>query len=278
MSKLINTNTAYQIKNKRTEDLLVLDMVDEIFKRRREHIFRMPKPTSPVIACMSGGMDTTINIGVLLEDFKLKVYPFFINRGQTNYKWEKNSVEFFNQYYKERYPDLYNNYIEIELDSPPKAYKDILQKTKDLKDNSRMRNMVAYPARNPIIALTGMEYGYALQSKGIFPKTVFATHMSDDPPYHSALTALRIDNLLMCHISGDYNWQFTSIPIERELGNYYGKVKYIKWAVDHNIPIEKSRSCYKDDPIHCGECYPACINRKKAFKDAGVEDKTKYMK
>ncbi len=128
------------------------------------------------------------------------------------------------------------------------------------------------------IALTCMEYAYALQSKGLFPKAIFAVHTADDPVFHSTLTAIRITNLLMCQITSDYNWQFISIPLEKELGNYYGKSRLVKWASENNISIEKTRSCYKDTELHCGTCFPACQNRKKAFKNAGVEDKTFYTK
>lgn len=156
------------------------------------------------------------------------------------------------------------------------AYKAELRNTKNMIDNSALRKNVAYPARNSIIALTGMEYAYSLQSEGIFPKTVFSVHTADDPVFHSTLTAVRIANLLMCQITSDYNWQFISLPIEKELGNYYGKEILVKWSGENNIPIEKSRSCYKNEPIHCGICSPACLNRKKAFQEAGVIDKTVY--
>ena len=121
-----------------------------------------------------------------------------------------------------------------------------------------------------------MEYAYSLQSKGVFPKTIFSVHTADDPVLHSTLTAVRMTNLLMCQITSDYRWQFISLPIEKNLGNYYGKEIMVKWCDENNIPIEKTRSCYKDDPVHCGKCSPACLNRKAAFKKAGVLDKTIY--
>ena len=41
--------------------------------------------------------------------------------------------------------------------------------------------------------------------------------------------------------------------------------------------IFKTWSCYSNEKIHCGVC-ESCNNRKKAFLDAGIEDKTRYQK
>jgi 7-cyano-7-deazaguanine synthase len=42
-----------------------------------------------------------------------------------------------------------------------------------------------------------------------------------------------------------------------------------------NAPMEMSYSCYMGDEVHCGAC-ESCMRRKRAFEQAGVEDKTKY--
>lgn len=49
----------------------------------------------------------------------------------------------------------------------------------------------------------------------------------------------------------------------------------------HDLGIEdamaKTWSCYKGGDVHCGKC-GTCVERKEAFRLAGVEDKTKYAK
>jgi 7-cyano-7-deazaguanine synthase len=42
-----------------------------------------------------------------------------------------------------------------------------------------------------------------------------------------------------------------------------------------NVPLELTWSCYKGEMYHCGEC-STCRERKQAFKEAQVTDKTKY--
>ncbi len=40
--------------------------------------------------------------------------------------------------------------------------------------------------------------------------------------------------------------------------------------------VFKTWSCYENYKLHCGKC-ESCNNRKKAFVEAGIVDKTKYM-
>jgi len=42
-----------------------------------------------------------------LEEFGLEVYPFFVNRGQRSYQQEKQSVEYFSNIFKLKYPKLF---------------------------------------------------------------------------------------------------------------------------------------------------------------------------
>ncbi len=258
------------------EDLNLLSEVDKIFKKRRNFIIRLPNSGEPVVTCLSGGLDSVANIVILLEELKVQVYPFFISRGQTNYKWEKKAVDFYDKLFSEKYPKLYRPCLEIELSVPGKAYKKELIATKCLDDYPLVRKRASYPARNPIIFLTGMEYAYSLQAKMIHPKTIFASTHTEDGAYHSALTSLRCQNLLMCQITGDWFWQFTSIPLEKEFGNYYSKARMLQFAHGCGIPLEQTRSCTHGGELQCGLCTMACMDRRLSFKKAGIEDKTKY--
>jgi hypothetical protein len=55
----------------------------------------------------------------------------------------------------------------------------------------------------------------------------------------SSLTALRCSNLNVCVCENDYQWQITSIAIEKTLGFYLNKSDLIPLAQEENIPIEK---------------------------------------
>jgi len=235
----------------------------------------MPAKGESVVACLSGGQDSVANIGILLKEFGLNVYPFFINRGQSNYKYEKEAVDYFNAFYKKKFPGLYHDYLEITVNTPGVEYKDLLRKTKRMVDDIPLRHNISYPARGPIVFLTGMEYGYSLQVKGIEAKTIFASNMSSDFSYHCSQTWVRLMNILFCQILNDWSWQFISLPIETEFGNHYDKDVFIKWAYQNGVPLHKARTCVKSFDIECGDC-PTCWDRRRGYKEAGVKDPTKY--
>lgn len=277
MTKLINKKgKKYRFESKVNEDSGLLKILDEFFKKKRGYVAKMPESGESVVACLSGGQDSVANIGILLKEYKLNVYPFFINRGQSNYKYEKASCEYFNKFFKKKFSKLYHDYIEIKVMTPGLKYKKLLRQAKRQVDPLPLRHNISYPARNPIIFLTGMEYGYSLMAKGVKVKTVFASHVSSDGSYHCSQTWTRLMNLLMCQILNDYSWQFISIPIETAFGNYYDKDIYIKWAYENGIPLHKARTCVKNFDIECGDC-PTCWDRRRVYKEAGIKDPTKYM-
>jgi len=57
--------------------------------------------------------------------------------------------------------------------------------------------------------------------------------------------------------------------------SYITKAEIVRLGVEVNAPMELSWSCYKGGKKHCGLC-GTDVERKEAFKLAGVDDPTIY--
>jgi len=277
MTKIINNKGKIKIEEKGNEDLKLVKIADNIFKEKRGYVVKMPRKGSPVVCCMSGGGDAVSTIFILMNEFGYKVFPFFINRGQSCLKWERGAIHYYDKIFRKKFPNLYNETLEIKVATPAREYKDNLREVKKKFYGVEHSAHVSYPVRNSIIFLTGAEYALSLRNKDTKIDTVFVAHVSSDTSYHCSLTWQRLLNLEACHVLNDWKFQFISLPIEPELGNYFDKDVFVKYCHEKGFDLSYTRSCIKPGKIHCGTC-PCCWDRRRCFLEAGIEDKTRYLK
>lgn len=56
---------------------------------------------------------------------------------------------------------------------------------------------------------------------------------------------------------------------------YLGKQQIVALGTALGVPYADTWSCYKGEERHCGRC-GTCVERKHAFRDAGIADPTEY--
>ena len=67
----------------------------------------------------------------------------------------------------------------------------------------------------------------------------------------------------------------SSITVEAPFSSL-SKSEVIKLGIKLGVPFQLTWSCYLNGKKHCGKC-ESCVNRKNAFREAGVDDPTEYF-
>jgi 7-cyano-7-deazaguanine synthase in queuosine biosynthesis len=257
-------------------DSQVIRKIEQILIKKRGYVFRMPKPGESVIALMSGGLDTTVVIAMLLQHYQLHVYPLVINRGIPHTHRTKQSIQFFQHYFKNKYPHLFHDVFEIRQSIPPREVKKPLLRAEN--DILYYQNRKGIPLQPSLYAHYALYYAKFLEETiGVRTRTLIGAWLPSNSEWYGyeSITSLRAVMLNLCINDNDYSWQFTGLPMEKDLGFYFDKDTLIKIGHDLHIPLEATWTCYKGARIHCGAC-PPCSVRQEGFQKAGVKDFTRY--
>jgi len=124
---------------------------------------------------------------------------------------------------------------------------------------------IVVPFRNAIFLSVAVSYATSICAGKIF----YGAHGSDaanypdcrEEFYKSFERTARLGTEMDIQISAP----FSSIP----------KSELIKKGAELGVPFELTWSCYLDGAKHCGKC-ESCVNRRKAFREAGIADPTEY--
>ena len=265
---------------RKLEDPVALKQIESFLKQKRGYVFRMPAKGEAVILTVSGGLDSTILWGMLLEEYQLHVYPVFFRRGHKRIKREEAAVDFFSEYYLEQHPHTYHPVQFLDVPMPPKEIRwKITEHSQEVvsRDTNQRKGLPLYSG---LLALNAVEYAFFLQEeKNIRIRTIFSAFVASDGESlrYETLTAMRSVMQNICILTGDMSWQYSSVALEKELGHFFDKDVLIQWAAEKKYPLEKMFSCISpiNYKIHCGRCY-FCQYRKQSFIKAGVSDPTEY--
>ena len=135
----------------------------------------------------------------------------------------------------------------------------------DIPLTSEFSQPIIVPFRNAIFLSAAVAYAVTVGANKIF----YGAQGSDEPFYPDCRREFyqafeKAARLGTCE----------EISIEAPFSNKK-KSELIKIGAGLGVPFELTWSCYLDGAKHCGRC-ESCVNRKKAFQEAGVPDPTKY--
>lgn len=277
------------LRKRKLEDFKTIQNIESILKQKRGYVFKMPPPNSPVILLVSGGMDSTIVWNILMEEYKLKVYPVHLFTGQPRNQYETEALKHYARFFKKRHPEYYQDPHFITYNTTPPEIRratrgnlikhlhpQVVTDNFDVKKNEVLiKKKYTFPAFMPFPACQVAQFYEINKNEKI--RTIILSTVSSDAEYNESqsLTATRATMLALCAYTNEYDWQVINYPYEKELGHNLNKKDLISWAHKHNLPLDKTYSCHRGQKNNCGECL-VCNDRIKGFKQAKVSDATFY--
>ena len=124
---------------------------------------------------------------------------------------------------------------------------------------------IIVPFRNAIFLSVAVAYAVSVGATKIF----YGAHGSDEPFYPDCRKKFYKSFEETARLGTDEN-----ITVEAPF-SCGPKSDIIKRGVALGVPFELTWSCYFAGAKHCGKC-ESCVNRKKAFEAAQVQDPTEY--
>jgi len=134
-------------------------------------------------------------------------------------------------------------------------------------DQPDARKVTVVPARNSI--MLSVAYGLAV-SLG-FDYVAYAAHHRDYQNYPDCRPEYKDAMEKALQLGTD-----SQVKILAPFINF-DKSEIVRIGQKLNVPYEMTWSCYRGEDVHCGTC-PSCVERKRAFELAGVNDPTKYRR
>jgi 7-cyano-7-deazaguanine synthase len=215
------------------------------------------KQTKKCVVVLSGGPDSA-TVAYWAQKQGYQIYPITFKYGQIAVKETQAAQKIAETL------DTTTKIIDLS------ALKDIFSGTTSLVNREiplteEFSAPIIVPFRNAIFLSAAVAYAVTVGADKIF----YGAQGSDEPFYPDCKREFyeafeKAARLGTCE----------EISIEAPFSGGK-KSDLIKAGAELGVPFEQTWSCYLDGARHCGKC-ESCVNRKKAFKEAGIADPTKY--
>ncbi len=215
--------------------------------------------TKKCVIVLSGGPDSA-TVAYWAKAQGYKIYPITFNYGQIAFK-ETEAAQKISE-------KLGTTTKIIDLSALKEIFSGVTSLCNtDIPLTSEFSAPIIVPFRNAIFLSAAVAYAVTVGADKIF----YGAQGSDEPFYPDCRKEFyeafgKAARLGTCE----------EITIKAPFSGGK-KSDLIKEGTKLGVPFELTWSCYRDENKHCGKC-ESCVNRKKAFQEAGVIDPTKYEK
>ena len=225
-------------------------------------ILPTPKTTPRTLLALSGGMDSTTLLSMLL-DIGHTVQPVVFTYGSKHNAYENEAAFKVAEHYGfTDVPLIDLSHLTVRFES------NLLKSGGDIPEGhyaEESMKQTVVPARNTLFIAT---LAGIAESKG-FHHVALAVHSGDHHIYPDCppedITA--IDTAI--YLASDKQVEVIAPFVN------LNKTWIIKIGEQLETPYHLTRTCYKDQPKACGKC-GSCVERLEAFKENGMEDPVEY--
>jgi 7-cyano-7-deazaguanine synthase in queuosine biosynthesis len=278
------------LKQRENEDLGVIEAIEKIFLKKRGYVFKMPKAGSAVILLLTGGLDSVVLWHILMDMYKLTVYPLYVaGRRDPIHALDPQlrSIRYYTKLFEKKFPKYFKKpYIlnhgwgSIHLIKKTNSFA--LKNPEFLLDHANVMGEITTETSGLMadVAFLAVDYSQLLAAqKNIQVETIFCAVAPSDGIVvkNQSMTSMRATMLDICSATNNFSLQFTTPFFEKSLGLFIEKSDLIALTKKLHLPVHKTWSCYDSRTLHCGECL-GCRGRKHYFKIAKKRDKTLYKK
>ena len=223
-----------------------------------------------VVSLVSGGMDSCTTMAKLVLD-DWEVYPVYFSYGQIAFAKELEAAKRYIETLQAKYENLHDlELVELSLPFLKVALtgsRDPTMANEENFNSMESKKIDWVPARNVIFLTIASSYCELLKCRNI---SIGAYKEDEMPPYPDSSREF-FDSLEVALTKGLYGDKFNILtPF---IQSY--KWDFVKYSKENHLPVEITWSCYGAGKEHCELCRN-CVDRKKAFQKANIEDPTKY--
>jgi 7-cyano-7-deazaguanine synthase len=213
------------------------------------------KPKCVVV--LSGGPDSAV-VAYWAKKQGYELYPITFNYGQIAVK-ETHCAEKIAE-------SLGAKTKIVDLSALKGVFGDVTSLcNSDIPLTAEFSQPIIVPFRNAIFLSVAVSYAVSVGAGKIF----YGAHGSDEPFYPDCRREFYEAFETAARLGTGEN-----ITIQAPFSGKR-KSEVVKKGVELSVPFEFTWSCYRKAEKHCGKC-ESCVNRKKAFQEAGATDSTKY--
>ncbi len=209
------------------------------------------------VIILSGGPDS-VTVAYWAKSQGYDVSAITFNYGQ------KAQIEI--QVAKDIAEELGIDHQVVDLSNLSQIYQGVTSLVdKEIDVSSEFTDPIIVPFRNGVFMAVTVAYADGVEANNIF----YGAHSSDEPFYPDCRKEFYEAFQEAARLGTEKDMVIKSPYSDTK------KSGLLKEAVKLGVPLEKTWSCYLNGPLHCGKC-ESCLNRKKAFREAGIPDPTTY--